>query len=181
MESGEQIRWKQLLVTMVVAFGIAILVNRGVLKLFDQRSADRATHSLVGIILLMAYVSRFVRKEESRLGAVTFFFLALIPCYLGTVFPDLDITLLGIGAHRNPVFHSSASFLVLWSLVYRRGVLLQTLVLGYGVGLASHLWWDVLDYGDVRWIHGEALGRLWLSINGAICLLPLLIYGKRSP
>jgi hypothetical protein len=181
MERRPQVQWKQLLLTVVVAFGLAVLVNWGVLKLFDQKSADRATHSLVGIILLMAYVSRFVRKEESRLGAVTFFLLAVIPCYLGTVFPDLDITLLGIGAHRNPVFHSSASFLTLWGLVYRRSVVLQTLVLGYGVGLASHLWWDVLDYGDVRWLRGGALGRLWLSVNGVICLLPLLIYSKRSP
>ena len=180
MEGSERIQWKRLLVTVVVAFGIAVLVNWGVLGLFDQKSADRAAHSLVGIILLMAYVSRFVRKQESRLGAVTFFFLALIPCYLGTIFPDLDITFLGIGAHRNPVFHSSASFLVLWSLVYRQSVILQTLVLGYGVGLASHLWWDVLDYGDVRWLHGSAADRLWLGVNGAICLMPLLIHSKRN-
>jgi hypothetical protein len=180
MERRERIQWKQILLTVVVAFGIAVLVNWGVLKLFDQKSAERAAHSLIGIILLMAYVSRFVRKQESRLGAVTFFLLALIPCYLGTVFPDLDITLLGIGAHRNPVFHSSASFLVLWGLVYRQSVILQTLVLGYGVGLASHLWWDVLDYGDVRWLHGSAIDRLWLSVNGAICLMPLLINSKRE-
>jgi hypothetical protein len=180
MERKERIQWKQILLTVAVAFGIAVLVNWGVLELFDQKSAERAAHSLIGIILLTAYVSRFVRKQESRLGAVTFFLLALIPCYLGTVFPDLDITLLGIGAHRNPVFHSSASFLVLWGLVYRQGVILQTLVLGYGVGLASHLWWDVLDYGDVRWLHGGAIDRLWLSVNGAICLMPLLISSKRN-
>jgi drug/metabolite transporter (DMT)-like permease len=180
MQRRERIRWQQILLTVVVSFGIAVLVNWSVLKLFDQKSAERAAHSLIGIILLIAYVARFVRRQESRLGAVTFFVLALIPCYLGTVFPDLDITLLGIGAHRNPVFHSSASFLVLWGLVYRQNVILQTLVLGYGVGLASHLWWDVLDYGDVRWLHGSTIDRLWLSVNGAICLMPLLIYSRRD-
>jgi hypothetical protein len=106
--------------------------------------------------------------------------LALIPCYLGTVFPDLDITFLGIGAHRNPLFHSSLSFMVLLYLVHRREVILQAVVLGYGIGLASHLFWDVVYYGDVRWLPGGMVDRLWLGINGVACLLPLLLNGRRS-
>jgi hypothetical protein len=180
MERIEGFGWKQLLLTLAISFGVALSVNWAILELFGQKSADRAAHSLVGIVLLMAYVSRFVRKQETRLGAVTFFLLAVIPCYLGTVFPDLDIALLGIGAHRNPLFHSSLSFLILWCLVLLQDVMLQTLVLGYGVGLASHLWWDVIDYGDVRWLHGGTIDRLWLSANGAVCLLPLLIKSKRD-
>jgi hypothetical protein len=180
MKRLKRIRWKQILITLAVSFAVAISINWVILELFGQKSADRAAHSLVGIILLMAYVSRFVRKQETRLGAVTFFLLALIPCYLGTVFPDLDIRLLGVGAHRNPLFHSSLSFLILWCLVHRRHVMLQTLVLGYGVGLASHLWWDVIDYGDVRWLPGGAIDRLWLSAHGAVCLMPLLIHSKRE-
>jgi hypothetical protein len=181
MERIEGIRWKQLLLTLAIAFVLAISVNWAVLELFGQKSADRAEHSLIGIILLMAYVARFVRRQESRLGAVTFFLLALIPCYLGTVFPDLDITLLGIGAHRNPLFHSSLSFLILWCLVWHQNVILQVLVLGYGVGLASHLWWDVIDYGNLRWLPGGTVDRLWLTANGLICLLPLLMSSKRQP
>jgi hypothetical protein len=100
-------RWKRILIALGISLSIAILLNWAILNLFGQKSADRAEHSLVGIVLLMAYVSRFVDKRETRLGAVSFFLLALIPCYLGTVFPDLDITLLGIGAHRSPLFHSS--------------------------------------------------------------------------
>jgi hypothetical protein len=180
MQRIEGIRWKQLLLTLAIAFGVAIGINWAILELFGQRSADRAAHSLVGIVFLMTYVLRFVKKQETRLGAVTFFLLALIPCYLGTVFPDLDITLLGIGAHRNPLFHSSLSFLILWCLVFRQNVILQTLVLGYGVGLASHLWWDVIDSGNVRWLPGGTIDRLWLSANGLVCLLPLLINSKRD-
>jgi len=181
MERVEGIRWKPLLLTLAIALVVAIGLNWSILELFGQRSADRAEHSLIGIILLSVYVSRFIRRQESRLGAVTFLLLALIPCYLGTVFPDLDITFFGIGAHRNPLFHSSVSFLILWALVARQHVILQTLILGYGIGLASHLWWDVIDYGNVRWLPGGTIDRLWLAVNGLVCLLPLLMRSGRGP
>ena len=143
----------------------AILLNWGVLALFGQRSADRAEHSLVGILLLMGYVA--LRAKSRPVGI---FFTALIPCYLGTVFPDWDIRLLGIGGHRNPLFHSSLSFFGLALLLGRRAGFLATLVAGYGVGLASHLWWDVVYYGDVRWLPGGVLDRLWLGVHGLLCL-----------
>lgn len=171
--------WTQFLIALAAAFGLAVLINRAILELFGQKSAARAEHSLVGIILLMAYVWRFVDRQETRLGAVVFFLLALIPCYLGTIFPDLDITLLGIGAHRNPLFHSALSLFVLLWLVNRRHVLWHALVMGYGVGLASHLLWDTVFYGDVRWLSGDLLGRLWLAVNGVLCLVPLLLETKR--
>jgi hypothetical protein len=127
MEGRAKVQWRQFLIALAVSFGVAVLVNWAILRLFGQKSADRAEHSLVGIILLMAYVSRFVAQSETRIGAVAFFLLALVPCYLGTVFPDLDIALLGIGAHRNPLFHGSLSFFVLLLLVNRQGVVLQAL------------------------------------------------------
>jgi hypothetical protein len=46
------------------------------------------------------------------------------------------------------------------------------MITGYGIGLASHLWWDVVDFGDVRWIPDNFYDRLWLGINGLICLMP---------
>jgi hypothetical protein len=153
MTNLDRMRWPQVLIALGVSLGIAVLLNWAILTLFGQKSAERAEHSLMGIILLMAYVSRFIETRATRLGALTFFLLALIPCYLGTVFPDLDIRLLGIGAHRNPLFHSSLSFLVLWCLVKRRGVMLQVLVLGYGIGLASHLLWDMVDGSCVTSVH----------------------------
>ena len=175
MKRPAPVQWRQLLIVLGVSLGLALLLNWAILTLFGQKSAARAEHSLVGIIFLMAYVSRFMDTAETRLGAVTFFLVALIPCYLGTVFPDLDITLLGIGAHRNPLFHSSLSFLVLWWVVRRQSVILQGVVLGYGVGLASHLWWDTLFYGDVRWLPGGMADRLWLGANALACLVPLMI------
>ena len=172
-------RWKRMLIALGLSLGLAILLNRAILYLFGQKSAARAEHSLVGIILLMMYVSRFVGTQETRLGAVSFFLLALIPCYLGTVFPDLDITILGIGAHRNPLFHSSLSFFALLWLVHRQSVILQVLVFGYGIGLASHLLWDVVDYGNVQWFSGGKLDRLWLGSNALACLVPLMIKSQR--
>ena len=162
---------KQAMITFALAFSFALIVNWGVLKLFGQKSADRAEHSLVGIILLMAYMVLRAEKKEDQRRAVGVFFLALIPCYFGTVFPDLDITLFDIGGHRNPLFHSSLSFFLLVFLIGREQRFLQTLVAGYGVGLASHLWWDVLDYGDVRWLPGGVIDRLWLGVHGSLCLL----------
>jgi hypothetical protein len=174
MKTLERMRWQQVLLALGVSLGIAVVLNGVILTLFGQKSAERAEHSLMGIILLMAYVSRFLKIRDARLGVIFFFLWALLPCYLGTVFPDLDITLLGIGRHRNPLFHSSLSFLVLWWLVQRRGVMVQVLVLGYGIGLASHLLWDMVDYGDVRWLPGGMVDRLWLGANGLVCLLPLV-------
>ena len=48
----------------------------------------------------------------------------------------------------------------------------HVLIAGYGVGLASHLWWDIVAFGDVRWLPGSALDRLWLGIHGLLCLVP---------
>jgi hypothetical protein len=179
MKGLNRLGWQQILIILGVSLGIAILLNWAILNLFGQKSAERAGHSLVGIVLLMAYVSRSVATQETRLGAVSFFLLALIPCYLGTVFPDLDITLLGIGSHRNPLFHSSLSFFVLLWLVCRQSVILQGLVFGYGIGLSSHLLWDAFFYGDVRWLPGGTVDRLWLAGNGLACLVPLMVRSQR--
>jgi hypothetical protein len=58
-------------------------------------------------------------------------------------------------------------------------VILQALVLGYGVGLASHLLWDMVYYGDVRWLPGGGLDRLWLGANGIACLVPLMLKTRK--
>jgi hypothetical protein len=40
-------------------------------------------------------------------------FVATVPVlYLGTALSDWDITVFGIGGHRNPLFHSSISYFV---------------------------------------------------------------------
>ena len=162
----------QAAIAIVLAFGIAVIVNQIVLKLFGQKSADRAEHSLVGIVFLMVYGYIFQDKEKFHDGLVIFFLIALIPCYLGTVFPDLDIKFLGIGGHRNPLFHSCLSYFILFFIVSGKSSFFRILTIGYGVGLASHFWWDIIYYGDVRWIPGETLDRAWLFINGLLSFIP---------
>jgi Na+-driven multidrug efflux pump len=165
-------KWIQAVIAIVIAFGIAIIVNQIVLKLFGQKSADRAEHSLVGIVFLMAYGYIFQDKKNFHKGLASFFLIALIPCYLGTVFPDLDIKFLGIGGHRNPLFHSCLSYFILFFIVSGKNNFLRILVIGYGVGLGSHFWWDIIYYGDVRWIPGGTLDRAWLFINGLLSFIP---------
>jgi len=161
---------KKAVISFTSFFVLALIINWAVIEFFGQKSADRVEHSLIGILLLIAYVSLFANKQGSK-KAVAFFLLTLIPCYFGTIFPDLDIILFGIGGHRNPLFHSGLSFLILLFFVWRRNELLQTLVVGYGVGIASHLWWDIVYYGDVRWIPGGFLDRAWLGVNGLLCFI----------
>ena len=96
----------------------------------------------------------------------------LVPCYLGTAFSDLDISLIGIGGHRNPVFQSGLIFFILYILAKKSNSYpLAAILPTFGVGLGSHLIWDTFDKGDVRWIPGGALDTVWLGVNGLLCIL----------
>ena len=79
MFQGKQV--VTVLVTLAVAFGLALVLNWGVLGFFGQESVDRAEHSLVGILLLLGYGGCGQPMVGRRFSA------ALVPCYLGTVFP----------------------------------------------------------------------------------------------
>ncbi len=156
---------------------IALVVNVLVLDFFDQKSSYRAAHSLVGILTLMGFVYTFLGSVSSRAKLIVLFFISVIPCYIGTVFPDLDITLLGIGGHRNPIFHSGLLFFILLFLIKRyKSVLLASIISAFGVGLGSHLIWDLFDRADVRWIPGSLLDSFWLGSNGLLCILLARIF-----
>lgn len=173
-------KWQKVLLTIGIALGVVFLVNLCILKLFGQKSSERAEHSFMGVLLLMAYSYLVIDKVESHFHRVKFFFIALIPCYGGTVFPDLDITLFGIGAHRNPIFHSCLSYAIFFFIRMPYNPFVSVLIMGYGIGLASHLWWDVVDFGDVRWIPGSLYDRIWLGVNGLICLIPFDLVSERA-
>lgn len=172
-------QWQKILLTIGIALGVALLVNWGILKLFDQESSERAEHSFMGILLLMAYSYLVKDKIETHFHPVKFFLIALIPCYGGTVFPDLDIMIFGIGAHRNPIFHSCLSYAIFFFIRMPYNPIVSVLIIGYGIGLASHLWWDVVDFGDVRWIPDSFFDRIWLGANGLICLIPFDMVRER--
>jgi hypothetical protein len=107
---------------------------------------------------------------------------AIPALYIGSALPDWDITLFSIGAHRNPLFHSALPYffagylsrqLGLISCLHRVGAvaLIAPMQIGFALGLGSHLLLDILQYGDVRWIPGGTLDRLWLALHTAILLL----------
>ncbi len=158
--------------TVFVLFLVSLILNWAILALFRQKSTYRAEHGLVGIVLLMGFYYLLKDRGSSKIQLGLLFLLSLIPCYFGTVFPDLDIKFLGIGGHRNPLFHSGLLFFFLLFLLRRNpSIFLHTLVSGFGVGIASHLLWDLFDRADVRWLPGGTLDRFWLGMNGFLCLI----------
>jgi len=150
-------------------------------------SSARFEHFLWGIVLGMVYLWLKKRRGD-RLLLHPVALAATVPVlYLGTALPDWDIAVFGIGGHRNPLFHSAIPYFCLAWLWRRLGLpevvysiggprLASALHVGLALGLASHLGLDVWQYGDVRWIPGETLGRLWLSghavLSGLVAWFP---------
>ena len=146
-------------------------------------SMARFWHFWAGIAFLILYLGGKFRRLEGRILMHPLALALLLPfTYLGTALPDWDIWILGIGKHRNPFFHSAFPYL-LAALVWRlAGVdtrlrsplavrLATAIQVGFVLGLSSHLFLDVVQYGDVRWLSGNTMGKLWLAIHAALLLL----------
>ncbi len=172
---------KESLLLLAIAASVAVSLNLLVLKLFKQKSVYRSEHSLVGIVCLMLVFSTFLLGEGPKEASlISTFLLCVIPCYLGTVFPDLDIKYLGIGAHRNAFFHSGTLFFVLLFVAKKLDIFIFTVfIAGFGIGVGSHLLWDLFDRANIRGISSRGWSRFWLGINGLLCMflawMPLLV------
>jgi hypothetical protein len=145
-------------------------------------------------------ILQFVNSLKNNLGLSTKKILWVGTAGLGYLrgsgFPDLDITLLGIGGHRNWFFHSSLTTVGLYLAIdkliayfgnnydeHNFGAKLiknigAPLVAGFAVGNALHLFADGLGAKDVVGFPlgslfggGFFVDRLWLFANGAICLI----------
>jgi hypothetical protein len=146
-------------------------------------SSARFWHFVVGLLCLGGYLyARRKRQGRSADSLVLFVVAALPALYVGSALPDWDIALFSIGAHRNPLFHSALPYffagyvsrqLGLLSCLHRvgAGALIAPVQIGFALGLGSHLLLDILQYGDVRWIPGGTLDRLWLGLHTGILLL----------
>lgn len=149
-------------------------------------SKARFEHWLAGLLCVLLYVLLTRRRGEPLPLHPLACLVALPVLYLGTAIPDWDIWLLGIGRHRNPVFHSAGPYL-LWRLVGCAEVparlgwprLAVALDVNFALGLASHMILDVIQYGDVRWLTGNTLGKLWLSAH-AVLLLGIAWHAGRT-
>jgi hypothetical protein len=61
-------------------------------------------------------------------------------------FPDWDILILGIGAHRNFFFHSVIFSTVLMGIaVWKKFLWLRDFGIGLTVGISAHLLWDLIS------------------------------------
>ena len=124
---------------------------------------DRAIHLLVGLLLLVVMIVK--RKESLKLSDYCFLVFA---CSIGTWVLDWDL-MLGIGFHRSPLTHS----VLPWVLVYlgfKKLKLPNSILIGFAIGLSSHLLWDIVYYGDVRWIQGGNNDRLFLFANSLMLI-----------
>jgi hypothetical protein len=140
----------------------------------------RFWHFWFAVAFFLVYLWLKHRRPESRLLLHPLALALAVPLlYLGSAISDWDIRLLGIGRHRNPLFHSAVPYYFLaylWHLLIlqtkQSSMLGQRLSLAFHVslalGLSSHLVLDVIQYGDVRWIPGGRLDRLWLSGNAVL-------------
>ena len=107
-------------------------------------------------------------------------------------FPDLDITLLGLGAHRYFLFHSCCLVAVLFYAGGKAGprvplaIFFRSLVAGCGIGIGIHLFADAFQAHPVKFpflgslVDGTSLDdRLWLGLNArASFLLGFRTYQK---
>lgn len=125
------------------------------------------------------------------------YFLVAVAALVGAAvffgFPDLDIRLLGIGAHRNFLFHSAALVVVLYALTGARrrwagsgSLLVDGIVMGCGVGLAAHLAADVFQSKSVVFPFVGTLAkgtsvddRLWIAANALISVVVSVLTYKR--
>lgn len=139
--------------------------------LLGQHSHWRIEHSLAGLIFLILYAGLLLEEGYTNKGLWRFIWIAIIPTYIGTVFPDLDITVLGIGGHRNPLFHSCLSYWMLAVALLGKGREARYVTIGYGLGLCSHLFIDAFDRAAIRWLPGGLfVDRIWLVGNAIFCL-----------
>ena len=132
---------------------------------------DRIIHGVVSLAVVGTYV--FVRRNAiPRPQYIPIVVVAL----LGTWVSDWDLVL-GIGYHRSPITHSAIPGLVLgWLLIKWQ---LRSAGVGFALGLASHLLWDIVDYGDVRWISGGNNDRLFLFVNAVVLITYAVVVGRK--
>ncbi len=120
------------------------------------------------------------------------FVTALFGFLLFMRFPDLDIKLLGIGAHRNFLFHS-AILPALGYFLLRKSDLRNIAIFsvcafcgGMSFTLGIHFLSDTFQKAAVKFpffgslVDGTSIDdRLWLGINSFLCLLVTYRLGKR--
>ena len=163
---------------LIAVFGTIILAS-----VWGAKSPARLEHLAFAVVWLVAFEAW--RAQASTLSTLLYFSVAGLACAVGAELPDWDISLLGIGGHRNPLFHSALPILPLaWlARVTRLWAFPRTCAAalsGFAVGLASHLALDTLFYGDVRWLSGGSADRLWLVVSCVAAMVYAVLVVRRG-
>lgn len=157
---------------MVVGLLVVATFNKVVLFLLGHHSLWLTEYSLAGLILLLVNAGVLLEEHYTRKRLWRFLSIALVPTYIGTVFPDIDMLLSGIVGYRNPLLHSCVSYWILVAFLQGRGQIARYVLLGYGIGLCSHLFIDAFDRDEIRWLPGGLIvDRVWLVSNSLLCLV----------
>jgi len=136
-------------------------------------SADRVIHLIVGVLFFLVFLKLSNIKIDIKV--VTYGFIAMA---IGTWVPDWDL-FLGIGFHRSPISHSALPAVILGWIIFKFK-LPPVLFIGFCLGLSSHLFWDIIYYGNVQWISGGSNDRLFLFINSAILVVISKVVSNRT-
>ena len=138
-----------------MGYGIGIRITLS--TVWMTLSGERIIHGLVGLAFWIGYLA--YRRPARGAGATVGLLAAAL---VGTWVPDWDL-MVGIEFHRSPLTHSALpAILFAW---VTRPISRYSLPVGFALGLASHLFWDIIFFGDVRWIPGGAYDRLFLLLN----------------
>lgn len=103
-----------------------------------------------------------------------------------TAFPDWDILILGIGAHRNLFFHSAIFPIALMGIaVWKKLLWLRDFGIGLTLGITAHLAWDMITIYRYPWRYIRHLdgfaGALWIFGNVLVGLfLAYYLTGRTS-
>ncbi|MBI4869774.1 MAG: hypothetical protein HY816_22775 [Candidatus Wallbacteria bacterium] len=150
---------------------------------------DKVFHLAIGIVVSWVFYYLLRQKHDAvphygffgagmMLGASGWFPL-VSQGLLFSALPDWDITLFGIGSHRNPAFHSALiPFFLVIGLLHYRGM--RDFAIGLSVGVCSHLlvdlcqsasshpdWYRPNFYPIVRGMYGP-FAVLWMLGNALI-------------
>jgi len=124
----------------------------------SNMTTDRLIHLIVGIVFFIGFI-KFTNFKITNQNM----FLGFIAMTIGTWIPDWDL-FFGIGFHRSPLTHSILPALLIGPIILKMRLPI-ILIIGFVLGLSSHLFWDIIAYGNVQWIKGGNNDRLFLLAN----------------
>ncbi len=127
-------------------------------------TTDRIIHLAVGIAFFIIFIKLTKTPNEPE-----FLITGFITMAIGTWMPDWDLWL-GIGYHRSPLTHSVLPALLVGFFILKNKFS-PMLIIGFCLGVASHLFWDIIAYGNVHWIKGGNNDRLFLLVNTLLLII----------